>query len=122
MKHLATIFILGFFILIGFGSIDDETDSGGSGDGIVLYIDTDTDEGLQALGSISLMTFSEMTEKYGEPSWFYDGGYYFSGEFDQIKMKKKGTNFWCTPSFRYLSKDGSFESGKWSLGKCKPNK
>ena len=120
MKHVASIFVLGLFILIGFGSYDEETGFGDSGDGIVLYIDTDTDEGLQALGSISLMSFSEMTEKYGDPSYFYDGGDYFMGRFSQIKMKKKGTNFWCTPEFRYNSSDGSFQSGKWSLSRCKP--
>ena len=70
MQHVACIFVLGLFILIGFGSYDDETGFGDSGDGIVLYIDTDTEEGLQALGSISLMSFSEMTQKYGDPSYF----------------------------------------------------
>jgi len=112
MKNLFSIILLGFFIFLGFGSMDEE---------VVLYIDSDTQEGRIYLGKISLLSFKEMTNKYGDPTYFYDGGYYMTGQFDQIKMKKRGTNFWCNPKFRYTP-DGEFISGKWDLVNCKSGK
>ena len=110
MKHLKTIFLLGFFILIGYGSTG----------GVDVYIDTETSEGEIAVGEISLMSYKEMVEKYGDPTYFQDMGSYYAAEFGQISMRKRGTNMWCTPKFRYNASDGSFRSGNWDLLSCKP--
>jgi len=118
MKHLKTIFLLGFFMLIGYGSMGDSGDSGDSVD--IVYIDTETSEGKQALGYISLMSYMDMVEKYGNPTYFQDMGSYYAAEFGQISMRKRGTNMWCYPKFRYNASDGSFQSGRWDLLGCKP--
>lgn len=118
MKNLFSIILLSFFIFLGFGSMDEENKEDKKDEEVVLYIDTDTQEGKISLGEISLLSFKEMTDKYGDPSYLYDGRSYMMGQFDQIKMKKRGTNFWCIPEFRYTP-DGEFIPGRWNLIQCK---
>ena len=100
--------LFGLFVFLGFGSMEED---------VVLRIDSDTVEGRILLGEISTLSFKEMTNKYGEPTSFYDHGYSFSARFNQIKMKKRGTNFWCNPTFRYTP-NGEFRSGQWDLTNC----
>lgn len=108
-KNILSMLLFGIFIFLGVGSMEED---------VVLRIDSDTREGRILLGEISTLSFKEMTNKYGEPTSFIDLGNYFSGRFDQIKMRKRGTNFWCNPKFRYTP-DGKFLSGNWDLENCK---
>lgn len=109
IKNILSVLLFGFFIFLGVGSMEED---------VVLRIDTDTREGRMLLGEISTLSFKEMTNKYGDPTSFYDHGYSMTGQFNQIKMRKKGTNFWCNPKFRYTP-DGKFRSGEWDLVNCK---
>ena len=83
----------------------------------VYYIDLDTDKGTMLLSDIASKSFEDMTTTYGQPETFVDMGSYFFVRWENILIRKRGTDFWCTVKFRY---DFDNEYTGYSLWKCDP--
>ena len=65
------------------------------------YIDTDTEEGRKELSEMEKLTLSEMVDKYGDPTYYNILDGYDYGRWLDVKIRKKGTDIWCSPFIRY---------------------
>lgn len=101
MKHLFSILSVLIFVIIAFGSIDEETSRDLEKKEKVLKINPDTKEGKMILDTIMNMNYNQMVDRFGSSYGFVE----FSGTYEcawiNIYMKKESINIWCTPYFEY---------------------
>ena len=61
----------------------------------ITIIDFETQEGLDLWKIILENTFQETVDIYGQPSSLYDTGSTYWVNFENLKVKKRGTDFVC---------------------------
>ena len=67
----------------------------------ITIIDFETQEGLDLWKPIVNNTYQKAVDIYGQPSSLYDLGSRFWVNFENLKVKKRGTNFICDLTLIY---------------------
>jgi hypothetical protein len=97
-KHLFSIFSILIFLIIAFGSTDEEDMAKKE---TILRINPDTKEGKMVFDTIRKMNYNQMVDRFGSSYGFTEFGGTYECAWINITMKKKGINVWCTPYFEY---------------------
>lgn len=83
----------------------------------ITIIDFETQEGLDLWKIIRENTFQETVEIYGQPTSLYDTGSRYWVNFENLKVKKRGTDFVCDLTLKYDNLTHKFYD--FSRDKCK---
>ena len=83
----------------------------------ITIIDFETQEGLDLWKIIRENTFQETVDIYGQPSSLYDTGSTYWVNFENLKVKKRGTDFVCDLTLKYDNLTHKLDD--FSRDKCK---